>query len=257
MRVHARVAAAVAAATLFAVPGVAWGAELPRGPVTAQTVASAQAEAATAATAATDAARAAADALVALDAAKAAAQAAAAKAAQTGRPGGHRRRRGRIRRSGRRADELRQPRPPRPPRPLPPRPPPTERDARGRVLRAAQQRHSTEGTGPRLPDDTVAAARRTRPDNVDYVGHARGPAQSYAGTPQSIAAKNCPAFNPSKCPGFSALNFLHYENLGYDIMVANGTPGLSVWSLKDPEHPKYIAGLTADADRASRRARRP
>ncbi len=241
---------AVAAATLFAVPGVAWGAELPRGPVTAQTVASAQAEAATAATAATDAARAAADALVALDAAKAAAQAAAAKAAQTGRPGGHRRRRGRIRRPGRRADELRRRRPPRPPRPPPPRPPPT----RTRRARPSRSPSSAPARAPRAPRPRPPTTRSLPPvdktSNVDYVGHTRGPAQSYAGrTPGSRSpAKNCPAFNPSKCPGFSALNFLHYENLGYDIMVANGTPGLSVWSLKDPEHPKYISGLTAGAD---------
>jgi len=28
-------------------------------------------------------------------------------------------------------------------------------------------------------------------------------------------------------------------------MVANGTPGMSIWSLKDPAHPKYIAGINA------------
>ena len=38
---------------------------------------------------------------------------------------------------------------------------------------------------------------------------------------------SCPAFNPTGCPGFSALNFLRYENLGYDILVANGTAGLA------------------------------
>src|SRR6478609_119501 len=77
LRVNARVAGVVAAATLCLVPGLARAAELPRGPVTAQTVASAQAEATTAAAASTEAARQAAEAGVALDAAKAASTAAA------------------------------------------------------------------------------------------------------------------------------------------------------------------------------------
>jgi hypothetical protein len=55
---------------------------------------------------------------------------------------------------------------------------------------------------------------------------------------------SCPAFNPTKCPGFSSLNFVHFENLGYDVMVANGTGGLGVWSLKDPAHPKWISQVT-------------
>src|SRR3954466_7941470 len=86
MRVHARVAAAVATVTLIALPGAAFGAELPRGPVTAQTVASAQAGATSAATASTNAARDAAAAQVALDNAKAASQAAAAAAAANPTP---------------------------------------------------------------------------------------------------------------------------------------------------------------------------
>jgi hypothetical protein len=45
----------------------------------------------------------------------------------------------------------------------------------------------------------------------------------------------------------TALNFMHYDNLGYDIMVGNGTGGLSVWSLKDPANPQYISGVSAEA----------
>src|SRR4051812_30566887 len=81
LRVNARVAGVVAAATLLVAPGIAWGAELPRGPVTAQTVAAAQAESTAAQAASAAAAQAAATAGVALDQAKAAATAAAAAAA--------------------------------------------------------------------------------------------------------------------------------------------------------------------------------
>src|SRR3954451_15709151 len=86
LRVNARVAGIVAAATLLVAPGIAWGAELPRGPVTAQTVAAAQAESTAAQAASTAAAQAAATAGVALDQAKAAAQAAAAAASANPTP---------------------------------------------------------------------------------------------------------------------------------------------------------------------------
>src|SRR5215469_1143974 len=45
--------------------------------------------------------------------------------------------------------------------------------------------------------------------------------------------------------GYSALNFIHYEKYGYDFMFANGTGGLAIWSLKDKEHPAFIAKVTA------------
>jgi hypothetical protein len=206
-------------------------------------VASAQAEAVTAATAAIDAARLAAESGVRLDAAKAAAAAAAAKAAQTNDPA----------------------------------------DIAAAAAASAAQATAQQDFDAKTAASATAAAAKTAADanasreaasfaklnpgtatertssltddtalppvdkssNVDYVGHSRGPSQSYLNTTASNAMKSCPAFNPSKCPGFSALNFIHYDALGYDVMVANGTPGLSVWSLKDPEHPTYIAGLSA------------
>jgi hypothetical protein len=85
MRAMSRAAVFVATAVLLGT-GSAYAAELPRGPVTAATVASAQAEATSAATAATEAARLAAESGVRLDAAKAAAAAAATKAGQTNDP---------------------------------------------------------------------------------------------------------------------------------------------------------------------------
>jgi len=45
-------------------------------------------------------------------------------------------------------------------------------------------------------------------------------------------------------PGYAALNFIHYDDLG-DFMFGNGTGGLSVWSLADPQHPSYVANITA------------
>jgi hypothetical protein len=244
MRVKPRVAGVVAAA---AVAGLSWGAaaqagtQIPSGNVTAQSVQQLQGDATAAAQASTDAARDAALAQQALDAAKAAAQAAADHAAQTGN-----------------ADDI------------------AAAAAAAAAQAAAQSAYdakaaaaakaaadaataadnatkeaqsfgslstgtSTEGTlDPNSTDPTVADTdplpdNALHSDNVQLMSHVRG---VFATTD---AGKSCPAFNPTKCPGFSSLNFLHYENLGYDFMIANGTGGLSVWSLKDPAHPKGIA----------------
>ncbi len=45
--------------------------------------------------------------------------------------------------------------------------------------------------------------------------------------------------------GYSSLNFISYPKYGYDFMFANGTGGLAVWSLKDPEHPALVSTVTA------------
>ena len=252
MRVKSRVAAAAAVAIL-GMPGAARAATLPQGPVTAPTVAQAQTEATQLADASTAAARAAADAGTALDAAKitatnAAGAAAAAAAAYAA--------------SGTQADK----------------------DKADAAALAAQQASAAQAAAQTTFDQKSAAAAtaaaaaadaatnasreaasfarkskgtstegtgeitETEPfpdnylhsDNVSLVAHVRGPFSTTA------AGKTCPAFNPTKCPGFSSLNFVHYENLGYDVMVANGTAGLGVWSLKDPAHPKWISQVTLD-----------
>jgi hypothetical protein len=46
-------------------------------------------------------------------------------------------------------------------------------------------------------------------------------------------------------PGYSSLNFIHYDKYNSDFMFANGTGGLSVWSLKDPAHPSFAAQIAA------------
>jgi hypothetical protein len=256
MRAMSRAAVFVATAVLLG-SGTAYGAELPRGPVTATTVASAQAEATTAGTTATDAARAAAESGVALDAAKAAAAAAATKAAQTNDPADIA-----AAAAASAAQATAQ----------------QNFDAKTAAsATAAAAKTAAEANASReaasfaklsngtynessasLPDDT-ALPPVDKTANVEYVGHSTGPSQTYfppftTNPPvkaeldaynANLAKKTCPAYSPSKCPGFSALNFIHYENLGYDFMVANGTPGMSIWSLKDPAHPKYIAGINA------------
>ena len=107
-----------------------------------------------------------------------------------------------------------------------------------------------EGT-PTVTENDPFPDNYVHSDNVELVGHVRG---ITGGSP------SCPAFNPTKCPAFSSLNFVTgYKNLGYDIMVANGTGGLAVWSLKDPAHPAVHLGdpvrPARDARRAARRGR--
>src|SRR4051812_3899728 len=241
MRVHARMATALAAVTLVALPGVAFGAvPPPAGPATAQTVASAQAGAASAATASTNAARDAATAQVALDAAKAASTAAAAAAAANPTPENVA-----AAAAASAAQATAQ----------------QNYDAKAAAATAAATLASdskdnadreaasfarlnggttTEGT-TEIPEQTPGGEPQPdnylHSDNVSLVGHVRGLFSTGTGT-------SCPAFNPTKCPGYSSLNFLHFDNLGYDVMVANGTAGLSVWSLKDPAKPKWIGQVT-------------
>jgi hypothetical protein len=45
--------------------------------------------------------------------------------------------------------------------------------------------------------------------------------------------------------GYAALNFIYFDKYKTDFMFANGTGGLAVWSLKDPEHPALISTITA------------
>jgi hypothetical protein len=222
MRVRSRVAV-VAAAAILGLPGAAYAGDPPVGPVTAQTVAADQADA-------TAAAQAAAQAQVALNNAIAAAQAAAAAAASNPTPENVA-----AAAAASAAQAAAQ----------------TDFDTKSATatdLATKAQREATsfanlnKGTATESPssitDPDPFPDNALHSDNIEVVGHARG------GFSTTSAGKSCPAFNPTKCPGFSSLNFVHFENLGYDVMVANGTAGLSIWSLKDPEHPKWIAQVT-------------
>jgi hypothetical protein len=88
-----------------------------------------------------------------------------------------------------------------------------------------------------IPDSSQFPDNAIKSDNVEVVGNVRGVVG---------ANPSCPAYKATKCPAFAALNFIHYEGLGYDMMVANGTGGLSIWSLKDPAKPVHVGALTVD-----------
>jgi hypothetical protein len=227
--------------------GLSWGAaaqagtQVPTGPVTQAGVDQLQADATTLANASTDAARDAALAGQALDAARAAAQAAADKAAQTHDPAdiaaaaaaSAAQAAAQIDFDTKSATAAK-----------------AAADAATALDNAEKEATSLNGSksgkggvnggtatesSVTIPDGDPFPDNYLHSPNVQLISHVRG----QAGTNPS-----CPAFNPTKCPGFSSLNFLHYENLGYDVMVANGTGGLSVWSLKDPAHPRWISKVT-------------
>ena len=192
----------LAVATLFVAPGIALGAELPRGPVTAQTVASAQAEATAAQTALhRHAAQAAALAGVALDQAKAAsdgrrccccrepttpenvAAAAAASAAQATAQQNFDAKTAAAATAAAEATADGD-----------------QRHARGRVLRPSLNR----GLERPMARPGPPGPRPTRIRSPTYLAQPttcrlRGPrhAASISDTP---AGRSCPAYNPSKCP---------------------------------------------------------
>ena len=235
MRVHARVAVVVASRRVVRAPGTACGAELPRGPVTAQTVASAQAESAARADR--------------LDRRRA-----------RGRRGRRRARRrqgrraGRCRRQGRATNPTRRtsppPRPPRPrrpprsrtstrrprppPRPPPTRPPPPTNAAReAGVVREAQQGHEHRAARS-LPDDTALPAV-AQSDNVEYVGPRRG------GSRAAPRQRLLPGVQPEQVPGVLGAELPPLREPRLRRHGRQRHAGLGVWSLKDPAHPKYIS----------------
>jgi hypothetical protein len=88
---------------------------------------------------------------------------------------------------------------------------------------------STEGTAT-LPDEQVIPANAIKSDNVEVVMNTRG-----------ISVDGIGSY-----PAYPSLNFVHYEDLGYDFLVANGTAGLALWSLKDKENPVYVSKVTSE-----------
>jgi hypothetical protein len=75
---------------------------------------------------------------------------------------------------------------------------------------------------PTLPDTHQTANQSVKSDNLTWLSNSRGTNGNFAGA-----------------------NFIHYQKLGYDMMIADGTGGLSVWSLKDPENPSFISSVPA------------
>ena len=76
-----------------------------------------------------------------------------------------------------------------------------------------------EGT-PALPDVHNSADGVVKSDNLEWISNSEGVNGAFSGA-----------------------NFIHFENLGYDFMVGDGTGGLSIFSLKDPEHPLFVGAL--------------
>ncbi len=93
---------------------------------------------------------------------------------------------------------------------------------------------ASEPANPTLPADVHNPANGAiKSDNIEWVYNTRGRQSSFT--------------NPNSPNGnYAGATFIRYENLGYDFMFGDGTGGLSIWSLKDPAKPVYIADVTAD-----------
>jgi hypothetical protein len=97
------------------------------------------------------------------------------------------------------------------------------------TVEAAREAASLAGVNGGIESDTgivplaevhQGAAGIVKSDNMDWISNSRGINGALSGA-----------------------NFMHYENLGYDFMFGDGTGGLSIWSLKDPEHPAMVGAL--------------
>jgi hypothetical protein len=106
-----------------------------------------------------------------------------------------------------------------------------EAEAADGAVRAERERLAfeslTPGTGtegePSVENVANPAAGAVKSDNIEWVGNSKGTNGNFAGA-----------------------NFIHYEKLGYDFLFGDGTGGLSVFSLKDPENPKFVSAVTAE-----------
>ena len=97
------------------------------------------------------------------------------------------------------------------------------------TVEAAREAASLAGVNGGIESDTgivpqteihQGAAGIVKSDNMEWISNSRGINGALSGA-----------------------NFMHYENLGYDFMFGDGTGGLSIWSLKDPEHPAMVGAL--------------
>jgi hypothetical protein len=82
-----------------------------------------------------------------------------------------------------------------------------------------------------LPDVHFTANNAVKSDNLQWLGNSRGAAASATSTNANYAGAT----------------FIHYENLGYDFMLGDGTGGLSIFSLKNPENPVFSGLVPASA----------
>src|SRR4051794_31626564 len=107
----------------------------------------------------------------------------------------------------------------------------TNADSEQKSLDGVNGGIAAEPANPTLPTDShQTAAGAVKSDNIDWLSNSRGLASSVA--------------NPAGANGnYAGANFIHYENLGYDFMFGDGQGGLSIWSLKNPETPVFVAGV--------------
>ncbi|HEY6888680.1 MAG TPA: hypothetical protein VI300_12900 [Solirubrobacter sp.] len=94
---------------------------------------------------------------------------------------------------------------------------------------------ATEPVNPVLPTDAHQTADgAVKSDNMQWVSNSRGLSNS--------------ATNPTAANGnYAGATFMHFENLGYDFLLGDGTGGLSIWSLKSPDKPLFVGGVSATA----------
>src|SRR3954471_16948586 len=92
---------------------------------------------------------------------------------------------------------------------------------------------ATEPANPTLPADSHQTANgAVKSDNIDWVSNSRGLSNQVA--------------NPNNANGnYAGATFMHFENLNYDFLFGDGQGGLSIWSLKNPETPLFVGGVTS------------
>ena len=178
------------------------------------------------------------------------------------RPRGRRRRR--RRRRSTREGRLDQPLPPRPP-PAPPRPRPIRATSHKQATAAADAadvRVAADERGQasrsRWTASTAASppSRPTRrcPPTSHQTANQRGQERQHRSGSRTRAASPTGRQPDRRNGNYAGATFMHFENLGYDFLLGDGTGGLSIWSLKNPENPLFVGGVTADAARCSRPA---
>jgi hypothetical protein len=89
---------------------------------------------------------------------------------------------------------------------------------------------SDAGKAP-LNDVHFSANGPVKSDNLQWLGNSRG-------LPASATNSNA---------NYAGATFMHFENLGYDFMLGDGTGGLSIFSLKNPESPTFVGAVPAAA----------
>src|SRR3954471_12488052 len=115
-------------------------------------------------------------------------------------------------------------------------------DAAGAATSAANEQKSlddvnggiaAEPANPTLPTDNHQTADQVvKSDNIDWLSNSRGLSNQVA--------------NPNNATGnYAGATFMHFENLNYDFLLGDGQGGLSIWSLKNPESPLFVGGVTS------------